>query len=222
MTKKRYYPVYLDLTSRPCLVVGGGLIAQRKIASFMDAGAVVTIVSPSVTRRIQRWADKKKIRHIARAFRASDMRGMWLVCAATDDAPVNASVFAQASRRRVFANVVDKPALCSFIAPAIVRRGAVTIAISTGGQSPALAKKLRKDLGGAVGPEYGAMLRLIRGLRPLAKQQLPTHQKRKAYFDALLEGPVFNLMRAGQSQQARREARRLLATRAGIHRRSLS
>ncbi|MBI2495518.1 MAG: hypothetical protein HYW10_02990 [Candidatus Omnitrophica bacterium] len=132
------------------------------------------------------------------------------MCAATDDQAVNTLVSQAARRLKIFANVVDQTPLCSFIAPAIVRRGPLTIAVSTGGASPSLAKVLRRDIERAVGTPHVAMLRLLRGLRGLAKDRLADPLDRKRYFDRLLRGRVFALVREGKPAAARREALDLL------------
>jgi siroheme synthase-like protein len=210
MSQTRYYPVFLNLSGRLCVVVGGGLIAQRKAASLLSCKAKVTVISPLATARIRRWGASGRLRYLARSFRPGDLSGAWLACAATSDQSANEAVFAAAQQRRVFANIVDQSALCSFIAPSVFSRGSVSVAISTGGRSPALAKKLRKELRAAVGPEYARMLGLIRRLRPVARRLLPNYQARKRYFDTLLEGEVFDLVRAGRSKQAQRKAQGLL------------
>ena len=206
-----YYPIFVDLRGRRCVVIGGGLIAQRKTAMLLRCGGDVTVISPELTRRLQRDARRGRIRHLARRFRRGDLRGAWLACAATDDKRVNQAVWTEANRRRLPVNVVDQPALCSFIAPSIVRQGDLTIAISTAGGSPALSKYLRRQLTRSIGPDYRRMLDLLKGLRPLAKQRLPSYEARKRYFDRLVEGRVFALVRKGHVARARQEALAALA-----------
>ncbi len=219
MKPKRYYALFADLAGRPCVVVGGGIVAQRKVARLLHCGAQVTVISPDMTARLRALARTGAIRHVARRFRPADLRGAWLVFAATDEAAINQSVYRTASRARIFANVVDRPALCSFIAPSIFTRGALTVAVSTGGASPTVAKRLRRVLGRTIGAEYVPMLRLLSNLRGMAKQQLPSYNDRKRYFDQLVQGRVFELVRAKRVPQARKEAMRLLdkhATRNGL------
>lgn len=211
MKPKRYYPMFADLTGRRCVVVGGGLVAQRKVTTLLDYGADVTVVSPTITPRLRRYAQQGGIRYVGRRVRAGDLHGAWLVYAATDDRDINQLVYRASLRRRVFTNVVDQTPLCSFIAPAIFTRGSLTIAVSTGGGSPALAKKLRSDLAAVVGNEYAPMLRLLASLRGIAKQRLPVSADRKRYFEDVVHGRVFQLVRRGQLRQARQAALRLLA-----------
>lgn len=211
MKPKAYYPLFADLNGRRCVVIGGGLVAQRKVTTLLRYGAKITVVSPSVTRRLAAYAKQGRIRYVARRFRPADLRGAWLVYASTDDQRMNEQVFREATRRRILTNVVDQKPLCSFIAPAIVRRGALTVAVSTGGASPALAKKVRSDIGRVLGSGYVPMVRLLDGLRGVAKHALPSYADRKRYFGELVEGRVFGLMRAGKSREARRVALRVLA-----------
>lgn len=211
MQPKAYYPMFADLTGRRCVVIGGGLVAQRKVTTLLGYGGDLTVVSPRVTARLAGYARRGRIRHIARTFRAVDLRGAWLVYAATDDPRINALVHRTTNRLRVFANVVDQTPLCSFIAPAIFRRGPLTVAVSTGGASPSLAKKLRRDLARSIGDEYVPMLRLLAGLRGIAKRRLPSYGDRKRYFDELVQGRVFGFVRAGNRLAARREALALLS-----------
>ncbi len=205
-----YYPVFLDLRGRRVVVVGGGLIAQRKVTALLRARAEVDVVSPNVTRRLAQAAAHGTIRHMARRFRSGDLRGAWLVCAATDDHAVNARVYQTACKARVFANIVDQKSLCSFLAPSIARRGQLTVAVSTGGASPTIAKHLRRDIERTLGPEYGRLLRVMAGLREAAKRRLPTYAARRRYFDELIAGPVGQLARCGHAQAARRDALTLM------------
>ncbi|MBI4340866.1 MAG: bifunctional precorrin-2 dehydrogenase/sirohydrochlorin ferrochelatase [Candidatus Omnitrophica bacterium] len=190
MRPRAYYPMFADLNGRPCVVVGGGLVAQRKVTTLLRYGAKLTLISPQLTRRLAAYARHGRIRHLARRFRPADVRGAWLVYAATDDARINHLVFRSAQRQRVFANVVDQKPLCSFIAPAILTRGPLTVAVSTGGASPTLAKRLKRELGEQLGRQYGPLLKLLTGLRGIAKRKLPNYHDRKRYFDAVVRrGP---------------------------------
>lgn len=207
---KSYYPVFTDLHGRRCVVIGGGLIAQRKVTTLLSYGADLTVISPALTKALARHAQAGRIRHLARRFRRGDLAGAWLVYAATDDPAINQAVFAESRQRRIFANVVDQTHLCSFIAPAILRQSGVTVAVSTGGASPTLAKYVRQQVRGVVNAEFGDMLRLLGSLRGVAKQTLPKYQDRKRYFGELVDGRVFGLVRRGQAGAARREAMAVL------------
>ncbi len=211
MSQKPSYPIFTDVRDRLCVVIGGGTIAERKVTRLLRSGANVTVISPMLTRRLARHAQQGMIRHLARPFRPVDLRGAWLVIAATDDPGVNERAFVHATRRRIFTNVVDRKPLCSFIAPAILQRGLLTVAISTGGASPSLAKRIRRDMERMVGDGYVPMLRLLASLRGEAKRKLSTATARRRYFDRVISGRVFELVRAGKQLEARRAATRLLA-----------
>ena len=206
MQPKAYYPLFADLNGRKCVVVGGGPIAQRKVATLLRYGARITLISPTLTTRLRQYARAGTIRYIARRFRPSDITAAWLVYACTDDQAINELVYRSATRRRVFINVVDQKPLCSFIAPSLFTRGDLTVAVSTGGASPTIAKRLRRQLQQVVGTEYIPMLKLLANLRTVAKRSLPSYQDRKRYFDQLVRGRVFALVRTGHLQQAKREA----------------
>ena len=150
----RYYPAYLDLTGRRCVVIGAGDIAERKVAQLLASGADVTLVSPTATAELERLAGAGDLRWIKRAYVRGDLAGTALAIAATDDEAVNRAVHAEAEREKTLLNVVDVPSLCGFIAPSVVERGPVTVAISTAGTSPALARKLRELMGGDQNPPH--------------------------------------------------------------------
>ncbi len=209
--------MFADLRGRRCVVVGGGAVAQRKVASLLTCGARVTLISPTVAQRLSQWVREGTIRHLARRFRAGDVRGAWLVCACTDDPQINEAAALAGRRRGVFTNVVDQPRQCSFIAPAVARRGSLTIAVSTTGASPSLAKALRDDVARLLGDGYAPMAHLLSRLRPLAHERLPRYAERKRYFHRLVNGNVFRLVRDGQALEARHEALRLLCLRPTSH-----
>lgn len=161
----KYFPAFLDLQERLCLVVGGGGVAERKVRSLVQAGAKVKVISPAVTPFLVRMARGGKIDYRSRTFRAGDLKGAFLVIAATDDRDVNERVSAQALRRNLAVNVVDDPAHSSFIVPAVVAQGDLVVAISTSGNSPALARALRQRFAREIGPEYAFLLKLMGALR---------------------------------------------------------
>lgn len=205
-----YYPLFADLHGRCCVVVGGGPIAVQKIRMLRYYGAKVTVISPEASASLRTLARRGQVQHVARRFRVTDLRGAWLVVAATDDAATNQAVFEAATHRRIFCNAVDQPARCTFIVPAIVRRQPLTIAISTGGASPAMAKHLRRRIGEQIGPEYPRMLRLLRSLRPQVKRRLPDVHARRRYFERLLHRDMFHLVQWGHATAARQRALQLL------------
>ena len=177
-----FYPAFLNLSGKECLVVGGGRLALHKTEDLRTAGAQVTVVSPRFAPGFRRMTD---VRLVRRVFRPSDLiPGPWLVIAATDDEALHARIARLCRARRIWVNVVDRPRLCDFIVPSVVRRGPVTFAVSTGGLSPAVAKFLGADLRGRYGVEVGRMAAVLKGLRA-DLLRVPIRARRK-----LLEGLV--------------------------------
>ena len=156
------YPVNLVLDGRPCLVVGGGQIALRKVEGLVACGGRVTVVAPRIAPALR---DLAGVTCQERAWRPDDMDGMWLVIAATDDPAVNRAVYEAGERAGIWVNGADDPANCSFTLPSVVRRGDLQVTVSTGGRSPALATWLRRRLEGEIGPEYAVLLDLLAGER---------------------------------------------------------
>jgi len=155
-----YYPVFLDLADRPCLVVGGGPVAEGKVAGLLAAGARVTVVSPTVTARLAGWAAEGRLVHLAREYRPGDVDGRRLALVATDDVAVTRAVVADGRARSVWVNAADEPARCDFILPAVIRRGRLVVAVSTGGASPAAARAIREELEGYLTEEHAALVEL--------------------------------------------------------------
>ena len=155
-----HYPVFLDLTERPCLVVGGGPVAEGKVTGLLVAGARVTVVSPIVTERLAAWAADGRITHVARPYRADDLAGRQLAFTATDDLEVTAAVSADGRTRGVWVNAADDPAHCDFILPGVVRRGRLAVAVSTGGASPAAARAIREELEGYLTTAHATLVEL--------------------------------------------------------------
>ena len=158
MNPESLFPMFLKLSARPCLVVGAGAIAESKIASLLEAGGRVRVVAPEATAQVRSWAQSNFIEWDHRDFQPDDLQGMFLVIAATPSTELHERIFALATQRGVLCNVVDVPSLCDFYYPSVVQRGTLQIAISTAGQSPALAQRLRKQLEIQFGPEYEAWL----------------------------------------------------------------
>ncbi|MGA9884797.1 MAG: bifunctional precorrin-2 dehydrogenase/sirohydrochlorin ferrochelatase [Candidatus Acidiferrales bacterium] len=160
-----FFPAFLKLAGRRCLVVGAGKVAEEKISGLLLTGAGIRVVAPKATPRIRAWARLKKIRLVSRPFRSSDLSGAFLVIAATSSPALHAAIHAQARRCRVLCNVVDDPEHCDFYYGAVVRRGALQIAISTEGHSPALAQRLKKQIARQFGAEYELWLAEIGEIR---------------------------------------------------------
>jgi precorrin-2 dehydrogenase/sirohydrochlorin ferrochelatase len=182
-----YYPMFVDLQGKRCLVVGGGEIAARKVQGLLDADALVVVVSPKLSDALSALAAQGVIAYRPRPFRVDDVLGCTLVIGATDQPEVNMAVGKAARAHDVWVNIVDTPEACDFIAPAIVRRGALQIAISTGGHSPTLAKRIRMQLEEAYGPEYGRLLEKLGRERDRIRHLIRDPGLRKAYYERLVD-----------------------------------
>ena len=201
---KKYYPAFVDIEEQPCLVVGGGAIAEEKAGSLLECGGVVTVISPDLTDALRDHADRGALLWFARPYEPGDVRGFKMVISATDSAEVNERVYRDAEADGIMVNVVDVPALCRYIVPSIVRQGDLCIAISTGGKSPALAKKIRGQLEGAYGPEYAELLDLLGAYRPRMKAAYPDETETRArLWTSLVDSDLLDLLRAGRAEEAR-------------------
>ena len=203
-----YYPVFLDISGKKVVVVGGGTIAERKVLALMKAGAVVTVVSPELTLRLSREKEKNAIRHIGRGYRKGDLTGSFLVIAATDTPAVNSRVARDAPS---LVNVVDVPKECTFIAPSVVRRGPLTIAISTGGKSPAFSKTIRKELEKAISPDVGVYLKFVSTMRKKALADVRDRKRRERFLKDLASEHVLHLLRTKGLKVVRKEVERRLS-----------
>ena len=198
-----YYPVYLDLQNRQCLVVGGGSIAVGKVSGLLEAGAHVTVVAPLVDVRIAHWHAEGQCTWYAREFQPSDIEPAWLVIAATNDRTVNAYVYRLADQQLRLANAVDDLEHCNFIAPAIARAGSIQVAVSTSGKSPALAKELRDEIErDLLTPDRARLAEFLGEWRARVKDALPTYQLRMQFWEHVLESQVPVLLRDDQADHA--------------------
>jgi precorrin-2 dehydrogenase/sirohydrochlorin ferrochelatase len=179
-TEVTFFPIMVKLEGRKCVVVGAGKVAEEKIAGLLPHLARVTVVSPRATKKIQKQAQGGVLRWKQRRFRSSDVAGSFLVIAATDSAAVNAAVFRACTARGVLCNSVDDPPNCDFFYPAVVRRGALQIAISTNGRSPALASRLRLELEEQFGPEWADWIEHIGNMRnQILSERMPLAKRRE-------------------------------------------
>lgn len=160
-----FYPVFLALDRRRCVVVGGGPVAERRVDGLFAAGATVTVVSPTLTAALAALAAAGRITHEPRGYRPGDLAGFDLAFAATDTGDVNGAVAAEARQHGVWVNAADDPARCTFILPALVRRGDLTVAVATGGTSPALARAIRDELEAHLTPEYATLAEIAAEVR---------------------------------------------------------
>ena len=195
MNSAKLFPMFLKLTGRRCLVVGGGTIAESKIASLVEADAWVRVVAPAASSQVQSRANAGKIEWLQRRFQPDDLEGMFLVVAATSSREVHEQIFQRARQLGVLCNIVDVPALCDFYYPAVLHRGALQIAVSTGGQSPALAQRLRKELEEQFGPDYGPWLEHLGESRDKLFAQPMDPDDRKRLLHDLASEEAFELFR---------------------------
>ena len=211
MPATRLYPLFADLSRRAVLVVGGGMVAERKVAALLGAQAQVTVNAPALTPRLQRWATAGRIAHRAEPFREEWLERVWLVVAATSDGELNRLIASLAQLRRIFVNVVDDAALSSFQVPAVVERAPLTVAISSGGAAPMLARLLRERLEALLDPSLGALATLAARLRRRIRLRHPQPAARRRFYEELFAGPVAALLRQGRPDEARRAAEQALA-----------
>jgi precorrin-2 dehydrogenase / sirohydrochlorin ferrochelatase len=199
------YIACLRLSGRPCLVVGGGEVGLEKVEGLLACDGAVTLVAPEAVPELQEYAREGSIRWERREFGDSDLDGKFLAIAATSITDVNISVYEGAERRAMLCNVVDVPPLCNFILPAIVRTGPLAIAISTAGASPALAKRMKREIADTYGEPYARLAVILNDARGWAKATLPTYQDRKEFFEGIVNGdpdPI-ELIRDGREDDVR-------------------
>ncbi|MGB9497362.1 MAG: bifunctional precorrin-2 dehydrogenase/sirohydrochlorin ferrochelatase [Dissulfuribacterales bacterium] len=209
-----YYPLFLDLKNKKVVVVGGGSVAERKVQGLLSAGAHVRLVSPETTGTLGEMASNGLIDYVPRSFIPGDLDKAWLVIAATDDTDVQKTVYEKALSKRVFCNVVDQPELCSFIVPSVVRRGDLCLSISTGGRSPALAQRLRRELEQSLDPFYGDYVSLLGELRQLIIKSHRDPVTRKQLCRSLADPAVMAWVRDGEWDKVERWAVSLCDTEA--------
>ncbi|MBI3652842.1 MAG: bifunctional precorrin-2 dehydrogenase/sirohydrochlorin ferrochelatase [Acidobacteria bacterium] len=207
----KYYPIYLDLQGRLAVVIGGGKIAQGKVEQLLQAGAVVRLVSPELTAPLRELATAGKFEYRRANFSPEALEGALLVISATDSQTVNEAVAHAAAERRVLCNVVDQPALCNFITPAVVARGALQISISTGGDSPSLAQRVKREVADLIGEEYGELLEIAADLRRQVHRSMHEYERRRELLRAFIESEALDLLRQGRREQAEDLAHQLLA-----------
>lgn len=197
-----FLPIFLNIADRHCLVVGGGGVAARKVSLLRRAGAQVSVVAPELGEELRRLAEGGDIEHLARDFQPEDLDGCVLVIAATDEQAVNRRVSELARARSLPVNVVDQPALCTFIMPSIIDRSPVQVAVSTGGASPVLARLLRARLESYVPAAYGRLAELVARFRERVKQRFSRVEQRRQFWENVLQGEVAELLFAGREKLA--------------------
>lgn len=212
-----FLPIFLNLRGQPCLVVGGGEVAARKVALLRKAQGKVTVVAPALCEALAALAKKGEIVHHARAFVPTDVDACAAVVAATDDEAVNRATAQAAKARHIPVNVVDRPDLCSFIMPSIIDRSPVIVAVSSGGASPVLARLLRARLETVIPAAYGRLAALVAGFRAQAKRRFARPAERRAFWEKILQGPVAEMIFSGREGAAHAALARALEAGEGAH-----
>ena len=200
----KYFPLFLDIHKRQCLVIGGGPVASRKVNSLLKSGAQVTVISPEINTALEQLAAAEKIHILKREYQHSDLVRAFLVIAATNNADVNTQIAKQANDANILVNVADKPDLGSFIFPSVVDRSPVTVAISTGGASPVFARQLRMRLDSMIPKSSGALASITEEYRHKVKQTFSKPEQRKEFWETALNGVFAEYIYAGNEKQARR------------------
>ncbi|MEC4686113.1 MAG: bifunctional precorrin-2 dehydrogenase/sirohydrochlorin ferrochelatase [Nitrospirota bacterium] len=204
----RYYPVFLNLEGKRCIVIGGGEVAERKVLTLLEAGASVTVISPELTERLAGLKRAGQIEHIQRRYQEGDLTGAFIVIAATSAMDVNRKVSGDAGNIPV--NVVDVPDLCTFIVPSVVKRGELTIAVSTSGASPALSRSIREELEDLYTKEAGDLLQHIAGIRKTLMESDIPPEKRAVILKRLGSREVLQILREEGPEGALRHIQDIL------------
>ncbi len=191
----RYYPVNLDIKGRKCLVVGGGAVGTRKVKTLLECGAMVTVVSPVISESLSRLLKDNEISVKKREYKSSDIDGLFLVIGASDDQDLNRRIHADADQKNMLCNIADRPEICNFILPSIVKQGDLVIGISTSGKSPAAAKYIRKELEKKFGPEYAIYLQLMGAVRKKLLADKHEPEAHKHLFEKLIFSGLIDMIR---------------------------
>jgi precorrin-2 dehydrogenase/sirohydrochlorin ferrochelatase len=187
-----YYPAFINLCGKKCIVVGGGKVAERKITSLLKTEAEITVISPDLTDTLEEHKKNGRIKHVKRDYKKGDLKNAFLVIAATSDEKINSRVSGDAP---FLVNVVDRPELANFIVPSVMSRGAMTIAISTSGASPAMAKAVRKELELLYNKDFGHFLAFLRQLRKKAMRDIPDNKERERLLKEAASREILSILR---------------------------
>ncbi|MEW5942899.1 MAG: siroheme synthase CysG [Pseudomonadota bacterium] len=205
-----FFPVFLAIKGKPCVVIGGGPVAARKAAMLLQSGARVTVVAPELCHVLAQQAQRGEISHVSARFSPEQLDDATLAIAATDDRKVNEAVSEAAQQRRIPVNVVDNPDLCTFVMPAVIDRSPLLVAVSTGGASPVLARLLRARLETLIPSSYGRLAALAEKFREQVKKHFPRPGKRRMFWEKVLQGPVAEMVFAGQEKSAEKALQQAL------------
>lgn len=205
------FPIFLNLQDKTCLLVGGGVVAERKIATLLEHGARVKIVSNGITAQIEQWCQENRVEISLRDFHEEDLKGVFLVFAATNDSEVNRKVSQFCGEKGILVNVVENPEQGDFFVPSILRRDALTVAISTTGKSPAFARRLRRELEAIITPAYGEFVELLGQARSCLQDQVPDIKRRKQIMESLVYSDILDLIKVGDKDKAKEKIRQCMS-----------
>jgi len=197
-----YYPIFIELTERRCLVIGGGAVAERKVEELLAVGAHVTVISPTIAEGLRDLLAQGSICHVERAYEEGDLAGCELVFAATDDPEINAAAFREARSRRIWINSADDPAHCDFILPGVIRRGDLAVAVSTGGASPAATRAIREELEDYFTADYARFVQVAGEARRQLREKSVSVSG--AVWNKALKGDFRRLIREGRAEEAKK------------------
>ena len=197
-----FYPMMMNLNDRSAVVIGGGEVAARKAEMLVKCGAIVKVVAPDLHRLLEPLVSSGKVVHIDGEYEKGQLKGAVIVIASTDNTEVNRAVYDDATKIGIPVNVVDVPELCSFIVPAIVESGDLIVAISTSGKSPAMAKRIRKELQAYFGEEYALMLKLMGEARQIMMKKEPDLNRRMVLLSELANSDLFDRIKSGERPSA--------------------
>ncbi len=209
MEQMKFYPVCLDISNKRCVVVGGGDVAERKVAKLLECGARVILIGKTMTPGLRVMKDEGNIKHVPDDYREEQIEDAFLVIGATDRDDVNEKIFRDSRDRGILVNIVDEPSRCNFIVPAVFRREDLLVAVSTGGKSPALARRLRADMEEKYGPEYGILLDIMGNLRERIIARGGTSAENKRIFESVLDSDILRHIREEKWDRAREIVRDL-------------
>lgn len=204
MNQNSFYPVMLNLKGKKCTVVGGGKIALRKIKGLVEGGARVKVVSPKLTPELEQIKKEGKITHVCRQYRKEDVENSFLVIGATQKRKVNEKIATEAKEKGSLVNIVDSPFLCNFFVPSFLKRGRLTISISTEGASPFLSKKVGEELERIYGEEYETFLDWMEQIREVVIKNVKDKYRRKQIFSHVVNCEILDLLRAGEKEKAKK------------------
>jgi len=199
----KFYPVCLDIVGERCVVVGGGEVAERKVRGLLECGAKVALVAQDLTPSLRAMKDAGEIEKVSDDYKKEDLEGAFLVIGATDREDVNERVYRDAHDRGALVNIVDVPARCNFIVPSLFRRGDLLVAVSSGGKSPALARRVREEIAEHYGPEYVTLLRLMGVLRDKIVARGASSAENRVLFESVLDSDILRYIREGRGDRVR-------------------